>query len=242
MSRVIRILSFTARKAAIAGALLGCFTGISADAVAGERMQIKRHQVVKNHAPRLPLASGRRTDLYGYAPRRIDRHGHERSGVVLSSGRRTEGIYRWRNGWNKGWDNGWDNGHRYVNRRDDLLPGFDYRTRRFVSDQRRFDPYIRDRGYDGYDNGFGYGRIWGYGSYAEPLIIPVTGDGAAPAADGASVAGSCQTDTYCVVRLGPFLNSPKIITLNSGREQPQAAPAADPEVYELDEQSGEVTK
>jgi hypothetical protein len=237
MSRVTRILSFTARKAAIAGAILGlALTGISANAFAGERMQIKRHQVMKQHATRLPLASGRRTDLYGYAPRRIDRHANARSGVMLSSGRRTEGIYRWRNGWNKGWDNG----HRYLNRRGDLLPGFDYEARRFVSDQRRFDPYIRDRGYDGYYNGFGYGRVWGYGT--QPLIISVPGDGAAaPAADGAAVAGNCQADVYCVVRLGPYASSPKIITLNSGREQPQA-PAGDPEVYDLDEQNGEITK
>jgi hypothetical protein len=237
MSRVIRILSLTARTAALAGALLGfTLSGLATPSVAGERMHMKRHHAVKHHAPRPPLASGRRTDLYGYAPR-VKGHGHVRSGVVLSSGRRTEGVYRWRKDWDKG--------RRHVNRRDDLLPGFDYRTRRYVSDVRRFDPYVRDRGYDGFDNGFGYGRYWGYGSYAEPLIIPVTGDDA-PAAAGAAVGGNCQTDAYCVVRLGPYANSPKIITLNSTGEavlpEPDAAPVEDPEVYELDEQSGEATK
>jgi hypothetical protein len=183
------------------------------------------------------MASGRRTDLYGYGPRNVRDHGHVRSGVQLSSGRRTEGVYRWRKGW--------DNGRRHVDRRDDLLPGFDYRTRRYVSDVRRFDPYIRDRGYDGFDNGFGYGRSWGYGYYgAEPLVIPVTGDAASAPAGGAIIDGSCQAAVYCVVRLGPYANSPKIITLNAtvnpGEPEIDAAPPADdPELYELEAPEGE---
>ena len=239
MSRVTRIFRYFPGQAVVAAAFLAlALTASGGVALAGERMHIKRQHAVKHHAPRQMMVSGRRTDLYGYGPRHVRDHGHARSGVMLSSGRRTEGIYRWRKGW--------DNGRRHIDRRDDLLPGFDYRTRRYVSDVRRFDPYVRDRGYDGFDNGFGYGRYWGYGAYgAEPLIIPVTGDGAT-AADGAAVAGNCQTDAYCVVRLGPYANSPKIITVNSTGEavepEPDAAPVDDPEVYQLDEQSGEVTK
>jgi hypothetical protein len=226
MSRVIRIFRFL--PAAFAAAFLAfALTASAVPAQGGERGHIKRQHAVKHHAPRQLRASGRRTDLYGYKTPRIGDHGHVRSGVKFASGRRTEGIHRWR----KGWDHGRD-----FARRGDLLPGFDYRTRRYVSDARRFDPYIRDRGYDGYDNGFGYGRDWGYDS--GPLVIPVTGDAGVPA-DSAIANGSCQTATYCVVRLGPYANSPKIITLNAtgnpGEPDLKAAPPVeDPEVYELD--------
>ncbi len=103
-----------------------------------------------------------------------------------------------------------------------------------------------DRPYDGYYNGRGYGGRGG--SYGTPLIIQVTPSGAAavaapemaPTMNGALLEGDCALDQFCTVRLGPYTNSPKIITLNTtgvavGSEAAPVAPADEPEVYEAPE-------
>lgn len=197
-------------------------------------------------------------------------HPAYRSGAKLASGRRTEGVYSYRRGWSgsgvyrvrestaervrsvRAFDrpyDGYSNGRGYA-RLGYGLPLLLEANSRFASRESTSERVrsIRafDRPYDGYYNGRGYGGRGG--SYGTPLIIQVGPSGAAPVAapemaptmEGALLEGECALDQFCTVRLGPYTNSPKIITLNStgepvGTDMKDVPPADEPEVYEAPE-------
>lgn len=198
-------------------------------------------------------------------------HPAYRSGAQLASGRRTEGVYGYRRGWGgsgvyrvrestaervrsvRAFDrpyDGYTNGRGYggLGYGLPLVIGADSGYRRGETTSERVRS-IRafDRPYDGYYNGRGYG--FRGGSYGTPQIIQVTPSGEAPVAapvmaptmEGALLEGDCALDQFCTVRLGPYTNSPKIITLNTtdapvGPDTSKEVPPGDePEVYEAPE-------
>lgn len=130
---------------------------------------------------------------------------------------------------------GYQRGRDYSNtrhhRRNILRPG----GKRYAHNIRRYDRYGKRGGYrdyrlrGGYDNYRGHrrgGRDYYRSIAGGALIIASGSDYQDPYYDSAyadtepQLEGDCSDGIYCTIRLGPYSNSPKIITLYDGGENP----------------------
>lgn len=132
-----------------------------------------------------------------HAPKQIAQDA-ARSGVLLTSGRNTT--------------------PRYERRRSEFRHG-GYKGR---DGGRHF------RGHGGakfIDVGQG-ARIGGISIVAATIVGSPTEAQNDDIAGGATLEGACAPGEYCTVRLGPYVNSPKIITLNTAKSAPAASGTA----------------
>lgn len=88
------------------------------------------------------------------------------------------------------------------------------------------------KGYRHHGGHHGYGNRYGTG--AAIIVVGTLASAEAVSGGGhdgpAQLSGACAANTYCTVRLGPYSNSPKIITLNTSgvTVEPEVIAAPEP--------------